>query len=86
MGEVYSNLALNLSATANTSNERSWFYSQKSESIYSSVFRPQWKDCLSRVADLQLWYTRMNLAPVNTRAWVIQEWLLAPRVLRFGQT
>ena len=89
MCEVHSNLALNLSATANTGNQRSWFYSRKPESIYPCVVRPQWKGCHGRqyiVANPQLWHTRINLAPVNTRAWVIQERLLAPRVLRFGQT
>ena len=39
MCEVYGNSALNLSATANTSNERSWFYSRKPRSIYPCVVR-----------------------------------------------
>lgn len=35
------------------------------------------------IADPSLWQRKVDAAPVNTRAWVLQERLLAPRVLHF---
>jgi len=35
------------------------------------------------VVDPSLWYRKVDAAPANTRAWVLQERLLAPRVLHF---
>ena len=71
MREVYSNSTFNLSATANTSNQRSWFHSQKPQSIDPCVVHLQWKECHCRkyiIADPQFWYTGINVAPINTRA------------------
>lgn len=91
MGDVYENASLNIAATA-------FFSSASSLFVPKSADKPK---LLTASVDMQLgdfhltgtfelvqekaWTSRVDKAPLNKRAWVIQERFLSPRKLHFGR-
>ncbi|KAL8684922.1 MAG: hypothetical protein Q9218_008069, partial [Villophora microphyllina] len=89
MGEVYANSHCNIAATWNSSSDDGLFKKRNVSEVEGIVVSPQWvglKSTIFRVVEYGLWESLISLAGLNKRAWVVQERLLAPRVLHFGRT
>ena len=87
MGEVYSRSYLNIAATASTDGQGGLFRTRDPLSITPCRIVPTWED-FSREPlvyfDTSQYRTDIEEAPMNQRAWVVQERLLAPRVVHFS--
>lgn len=90
MWEVYSNAYLNIAATASSNStqglfrERTPFTTKACSATVReghSLFAPGEYLCY----DQNEWSRKVNRGPVNTRAWVYQEWLLSPRIVHFAE-
>lgn len=88
MHQVYSNSLCNINATRSMDSTGGLFTSRD-----VSIFEPcdveiPWFDGggTFRVMNFGAWNTQVLEAPLNTRAWVVQEHFLAPRHLHFGST
>ncbi|KAL8787745.1 MAG: hypothetical protein Q9213_002065 [Squamulea squamosa] len=89
MREVYANSHCNIAATWNSSSNDGCFTKRNALEVEGLVVSPQWaglKSTTYRVVDFGLWESLVTSAGLNKRAWVVQERLLAPRVLHFGRT
>ncbi|KAH7073510.1 heterokaryon incompatibility protein [Paraphoma chrysanthemicola] len=87
MGQVYSNSFCNISAANAPDSDHTLFCSRNPDTLY-----PQIVDLIVDghvrqylVSDYRFWETEVSCAPINIRGWVIQERLLSPRVLHFGE-
>jgi hypothetical protein len=89
MQQVYSNSLLNIAATSSKNNFGGLFRSRDPIDLAPCSVRPEWA-AIEReefvVLDRNLWDRQFRFAPLNRRGWVIQERILAPRVLHFGET
>jgi hypothetical protein len=92
MGNVYQNGYCNIAATAAPDGSFGCFQTRKAvlaQKCRVRIDRPLPKFRLpSGLYDLipeRLWDFGLSSAPLNTRAWVVQERILAPRVLHFGR-
>ncbi|KAK7191644.1 HET-domain-containing protein [Paraphaeosphaeria sporulosa] len=99
MGEVYSHSYLNISATAAKDGDQGLFVPRRPEYLWENEINVNYtgtnsfgsegvtmgRDELTRcnIIDLSFWSELVDQAPVNQRGWVLQERLLAPRVLHF---
>ncbi|KAK4500076.1 hypothetical protein PRZ48_008262 [Zasmidium cellare] len=88
MGEYYSGAFCNISATASTSGSEGLRRHRDHTALQHAQYdmpalhgRPAGSYSLSNVS---LWATQLDEAPLHRRAWVLQERLLARRVLHFG--
>jgi Heterokaryon incompatibility protein (HET) len=84
MADVYMNSFLNISATSATSSQEGL---SSSYEIHPRLVKTSWdngRDGKYRLIDPDFWRERVTDAQVNTRGWVLQERVLAPRVLHFG--
>lgn len=94
MDKVYSNSFLNISATAGYDNSQGLFVTRDPEfelrpTRISCPIVPTSSTQASQihnfiVSDVLLFERELMNAPLNRRAWVLQERLMAPRVLHFG--
>ena len=92
MRNVYSNSFCNISAADTPDCSESMFGSRD-----APTFTPQEVDIITSgregenitesflLSDKRFWQTEVSSAIVNKRAWVLQERLLAPRILHFGK-
>ena len=88
MGEVYANSHCNIAATWNSSSDDGLFTERNPSEVEGIFVHPQWaslKSAAFRVIEFGLWESLITSADLNKRAWVVQERLLAPRVLHFGR-
>jgi hypothetical protein len=84
MADVYMNSFLNISATSASSSQDGL---SSSYELHPRVLNTGWLNGRAgkyRLIDPDFWQERVADAPVNTRGWVLQERVLAPRVLHFG--
>ncbi|KAL8837534.1 MAG: hypothetical protein Q9170_002493 [Blastenia crenularia] len=89
MSEVYANSHCNIAATWNSSSDDGLFTQRNVSEVEGIVVVPQWpslKNTTFRVVEFGLWDSLVTSAGLNKRAWVVQERLLAPRILHFGRT
>ncbi|KAL8710175.1 MAG: hypothetical protein Q9220_005258 [cf. Caloplaca sp. 1 TL-2023] len=89
MGRVYANSRCNIAATWNSSSGDGCFSERNVSEVEGIIVSPSWadvKDTTFRVIDFGLWENLITSASLNKRAWVVQERLLAPRVLHFGRS
>ncbi|KAM3532954.1 hypothetical protein MY4038_003769 [Beauveria bassiana] len=86
MRDVYSNSFCNISAANVPDSHHSTFRSRNPEALHPDVvyFSVNGLNTTYLVSDIRLWDTDVSRAVVNTRAWVLQERLLPPRILHFG--
>jgi hypothetical protein len=86
MSQVYANAYVNLSAAISTNSEGGLFRQRDPESFRPCLIQATW-DCYNK-ADLicysNQWSRDIEQAPINKRAWVMQERILAPRIVHFG--
>ncbi|KAI4140525.1 MAG: hypothetical protein LQ341_003799, partial [Variospora aurantia] len=89
MGDVYANSHCNIAATWNSSSDDGCFTKRNPSEVEGLIVHPKWtglKSTTFRVVEFGLWEDLVTSAGLNKRAWVVQERLLAPRVLHFGRT
>lgn len=86
MHRVYMNSVCNICATGSTDSTQGLFRSREPD-----IFKPcdvtiPWLNNGGefRIVDARTWAEEVTQAPLNKRAWVAQELLLAPRQLHFG--
>lgn len=85
MGRIYRNAICNI-ASARKSSEAGLFAVRDPFAISSNV-RSMWEDAPSKaysIFDLRVWKYNFSLVPIHERGWILQERLLAARVLYFG--
>ncbi|KAF1809599.1 HET-domain-containing protein, partial [Eremomyces bilateralis CBS 781.70] len=84
MCQVYSNSACNLAATASKDGSGGLFRPRDTRPLHP--LRVRVGKSTHNVVDNQLWEREVERGPLNQRAWVCQERLLAPRILHFAST
>ena len=88
MGKVYYHSICNVAATGAWDSHAGLFVERNTRLIEPCFVTTDWLDrppAHYSVAYNFFWTDEMVAAPLNRRAWVIQERLLAPRVLHFGR-
>ena len=86
MGEVYSNSICNIAATGAADSSQGCFVSRQESDLIctlsknSSTFFTQDQ----AIVNLQQWSDEVEQTRLNQRGWVLQERLLAPRIVHFG--
>jgi len=90
MHNVYKNSLLNIAAMASHNIQGGLFRSRNQADIKPCIVRADWtmetgaeRECF--VLLNEFWPADVSNAPLNTRGWVLQERLLAPRLLHFGE-
>jgi hypothetical protein len=91
MWQIYSNSYLNISAAASASPAEGLFRRRDENSLGACVIHvpdehPELPAGHHRLYSEEHWTRGVEAAPVNSRAWVLQERLLAPRIVHFGQS
>ncbi|RWA11050.1 hypothetical protein EKO27_g4046 [Xylaria grammica] len=90
MGSVYSGAALTIASTGSSSSDGGCFHARNTQSLkpvkigVSSCTSPDTDWIYARRDDVFDFERNVNLAPLNTRGWVMQERLLSRRILHFG--
>ena len=87
MMKVYENSHCNISALAATDSEQGCFFKRLPWCISRTVVETSWDNELNGSCDIYpeyFWPSSVDAAPLNSRAWVFQERLLAPRILHYG--
>jgi hypothetical protein len=84
MSEVYRNGILNIAASVASDGEAGCFPARSSSALDPCIVQTDWddhKDGIYRIYNAKLWDHTLERMPLSKRAWVVQETLLAPRVL-----
>lgn len=87
MSSVYSNSWLNLAATSSANGHGGLFHSRNILLSSPCTVTASWKGFAPgsyTVLDGSTWTRRVEESPLNQRAWVLQERLLAPRTAHFA--
>jgi hypothetical protein len=96
MYQIYRNAYCNISATAATDGKKGLYRNRERRQLWEDYITlniegipgqapaPE-KHIQCRIENLLFWEQSVDEAPVNKRGWVLQERLLAPRVLHFCQ-
>ncbi|KAI0412245.1 heterokaryon incompatibility protein-domain-containing protein [Xylaria grammica] len=90
MGSVNSGAALTIASTGSSSSDGGCFHARNTQSLkpvrigVSSSTSPDADWIYARRDDVFDFERNVNLAPLNTRGWVMQERLLSRRILHFG--
>lgn len=88
MEGVYSNSRLNFMATASRNSHEGLFRSRDPRHLALCIVESQWTDAVNdffSIVQDEMWQMEMTNAPLNQRGWVLQERILPPRALHYGQ-
>lgn len=87
MGEVYGKSYCNISATHASNGHSSMFHNRNLRSLTPQMVDLPLEGQLVRhlVVDYRFWDNEVSQTLINERAWVLQERLLSPRILHFGE-
>ncbi|KXH61321.1 heterokaryon incompatibility protein [Colletotrichum nymphaeae SA-01] len=87
MDKIYSGSFVNISAADAPDANHSLFHDRNPDALCSQIVELPVGSQTNRflLTDYYFWRTEVSSAVINTRAWVLQERLLSPRVLYFGQ-
>jgi hypothetical protein len=96
MQHVYSNARFNISATGAEDSDAGLFFDRGPLAVVPFTFeipdtRPRerkgrrvgWRPGRYHLVDPSIWYSNISQAPLNARGWVMQERLLARRIVHF---
>ncbi|MCJ1269947.1 hypothetical protein MMC22_009840 [Lobaria immixta] len=89
MGDVYENALCNIAATGSSNSDEGCLRDRENLLVRPCIITSNWERLQGKtysIVDLNFWKANMTGAPLNRRAWVVQERLLALRVLHFGRT
>lgn len=87
MGSIYSNSMCTISAMASTDSSGGLFFERNPHLAQPCSINSQWEGQHPEkysIVDYHLWDSCITAAPLSSRAWAVQERLLAARVLHFG--
>lgn len=86
MEDVYKNSYLNIAATGASDGNGGCFVERNPLLVQPCRVDVSWawSPGTHYLYDSALWRLGMTRAPLNTRAWVVQERILSPRILHFG--
>jgi len=89
MWQIYTNSYLNISATASKNPDEGLFYRRPEKSqlpgfLHVGKDHPEYPRGDYRLYSESRWRRQVTNALVNSRAWVLQERVLAPRILHFA--
>lgn len=89
MDKIYSNAILNISATGAQDSSKGLFFPRQADSMLLPEIRLDWQHTFKisirfTILDYDYWKNLAISQPLIRRAWVVQERLLARRVLHFG--
>jgi hypothetical protein len=88
MSEVYQSTLYNICATGAVDSNEGLFFDQGISNILPCKVEASWDRGDKRqvyVVDSQMWERFFLESSLISRAWVVQERLLAPRVIHFGR-
>ncbi|KAK1497048.1 hypothetical protein CTAM01_08060 [Colletotrichum tamarilloi] len=87
MDKIYSGSFVNISAADAPDANHSLFHDRNPDALCPQIVELPVGSQTNRflLMDYNFWRTEVSSAVINTRAWVLQERLLSPRVLYFGQ-
>jgi hypothetical protein len=88
MQSVYREAAFNIAATASANGDGGLFRSREVPRIERTLVRSTWEDGSSHVYQIyheDFWRNAFEGQPLMERGWVVQELILAPRVLHFNE-
>ena len=89
MSDVYRFSTLNIAASCAADGEAGCFPDRSNSMIAPCTVQAAWVDChnyIYRIHYTNFWQDAFRDMPLMKRAWVVQELLLAPRVLYLGGT
>ncbi len=82
MSQVYSGSYCNIAATAASDGSRGLFFERDTKLI--RPIKVMMRNTFYNIVDGGLWVRNVEQAPLNRRAWVTQERILAPRTIHFA--
>lgn len=88
MEGVYSNSRLNIMATASRNSHEGLFRSRDPRHLALCIVESEWTDAGNDrfiIVQDEMWQMEMTDAPLNQRGWVLQERILPPRALHYGE-
>lgn len=88
MKDVYRNAILTIAATGAASSSAGCFFDRDIDLVRAITVSVSWLGVSQGkylLCDGYIWQDNIVKAPLNHRAWVVQERLLSPRILHFGR-